>query len=53
MCIRDSYITAQVVTPEKLTERQIELLKEFDEIEGVETKGKKKNFFDKVKDIFE
>lgn len=51
--VGDIYITAQVVTPDKLTDRQVELLKEFDEIEGVETKGKKKKFFDKVKDIFE
>ncbi len=51
--IGDIYITAQVVTPDNLTDRQIEILKEFDEIEGKETKEKKKKFFDKVKDIFE
>lgn len=49
----DIYITVQIDTPKDLTERQVEILKEFDEIDGKNTKKHKKSFFEKMKDMFE
>ena len=44
------YVTASVVVPQKLNEKQKELLKEFAEISGEEIKTYEKGFFDKVKE---
>lgn len=52
----DQYITVIVDIPKKLSERQIELLKEFEAIsnsETYETTDKKKKWYDKVKDVFD
>lgn len=52
----DQYITVVVKTPENLTDKQKELLKEFSNISGEEvntSEKKKKGIFDKVKDVFE
>ncbi|TDA70217.1 MAG: molecular chaperone DnaJ [Clostridia bacterium] len=45
----DQHVVVKVVTPTRLTERQKELLREF---EGLGEGGKDKGFFDKVKDAF-
>lgn len=45
----DQHVVVKVVTPTKLTERQKELLREFD---GLGEGSKEKRFFDKVKDAF-
>lgn len=49
----DLQVVVKVETPTKLTERQKELLEEFANISGEETNPLKKNFFSKVKEIFE
>jgi molecular chaperone DnaJ len=53
----DQYITVIVKTPEKLNDKQKELLKEFYNISGEDVSStepkKKKGIFDKVKDVFE
>lgn len=49
----DAQIIIRVETPAKLNKRQRELLEEFAEISGEETMPLKKNFFSKVKEIFE
>lgn len=47
------YVVVTVETPTKLNDKQKALLKEFAELSGEETMPRKKNFFDKVKEIFE
>ncbi|MDO4594184.1 MAG: molecular chaperone DnaJ [Tissierellia bacterium] len=47
------YFYVKVVTPTNLNEKQREKLREFAEISGEEVKENKKNFFDKLKDLFE
>ncbi|MFQ5441574.1 MAG: molecular chaperone DnaJ [Thermodesulfobacteriota bacterium] len=49
----EEFVVIRVETPAKLTKRQKELLKEFSEISGDETTPMARNFFDRVKDIFE
>lgn len=50
----DQYVTVVVEVPKELTDKQKELLKEFDRTFGHEIKdGKKKKWYDKVKDVFE
>jgi len=44
------YVTANVVVPQKLNEKQKELLQEFAEISGEEIHTYEKGFFDKVRD---
>ncbi|MDO5718804.1 MAG: molecular chaperone DnaJ [Tissierellia bacterium] len=51
--VGDIHFRVNVITPTKLTDEQVDLLKKFDELGGNETKGHKKKFFEKVKDIFE
>lgn len=51
--VGDLYFSVVIQTPKDLTDRQKELLQEFDEIGGTHAKGAKKGFFDKVKDIFD
>jgi len=48
----DQNVIIKVETPTKLTGRQKELLEEFAKISGEETNPLKKNFLEKVKDIF-
>lgn len=49
----DVQIIIKVETPTKLNKRQKELLEEFAKISGEETTPLRKNFFSKVKEIFE
>jgi molecular chaperone DnaJ len=49
----DLQVVVKVETPSKLTERQKELLDEFAVESGEETSPMKKNFFSKVKEMFE
>lgn len=49
----DELVVIKVETPTKLTKRQKELLKEFAEISGDETTPMARNFFSRVKEIFE
>ena len=49
----DEQVVIKVVTPTGLTRRQKELLEEFAEISGVQGSTGEKNFFSKVKEIFE
>ena len=48
----DLYITAQVEIPKKLSEKQKELLREFEAITNGNQYEKKKSFFDRLKDAF-
>ncbi len=49
----DEQVVIRVETPSKLTKRQRELLEEFARLSGEETTPLSKNFFSKVKEIFE
>ena len=62
----DQYVTLMIQTPEKLSAEAKEALRRFDELTGnslqqvkgsegqeVENSGKKKGFFDKVKEVFD
>ena len=49
----DQLVVVNIEIPTKLTKRQRELLEEFARISGDETLPRKKNFFTKVKEIFE
>ena len=62
----DHYVTLMIQTPEKLSAEAKEVLRRFDELTGnslqqvkgadgqdVENSGKKKGFFDKVKEVFD
>ncbi len=49
----DQQVIIKVETPTKLNKRQKELLQEFAEISGEETTPLRKNFFSKVKEMFE
>ena len=49
----DERVVITLETPTKLNKRQKELLQEFAEISGEETTPLRKNFFSKVKEIFE
>ncbi|MBI5642187.1 MAG: molecular chaperone DnaJ [Deltaproteobacteria bacterium] len=49
----DAQVILKVETPSKLNKRQKELLEEFAEISGEDTTPLRKNFFSKVKEIFE
>ncbi|MDH4226361.1 MAG: molecular chaperone DnaJ [Deltaproteobacteria bacterium] len=48
----DHFVAVRLETPAKLNKRQRELLEEFAAISGDEVFPEKKNFFDKVKEIF-
>lgn len=48
----DLYVTAVVEIPTKLTEKQKSLLREFDESVSGNQYEKKKNFFERVRDMF-
>ncbi|GGB04545.1 molecular chaperone DnaJ [Macrococcus hajekii] len=48
----DLYVTATVVTPTKMTDHQIELLREFAEIDGEELNEQNENFFEKTRRFF-
>lgn len=48
----DQHVVLKVEVPRKLTERQKELLREFDEESGDESTPLIKGFFDKVKELF-
>lgn len=52
--VGDQHVIVKVVTPTQLSERQIELLKEFASLGGEKISGvqNEKGFFDKVKDAF-
>ena len=45
------YVTATIVTPQKLNSKQTALLKEFAEVSGEEISRYEKTIFDKVKDV--
>ena len=47
------YVVVTIETPQKLTDRQKELLTEFADLSGEDTMPNNKSFFDKVKEIFE
>lgn len=47
------YFTANVVTPTKLTEEQKDTLRKFGKQMGEKTTEREKNFFEKVKDLFD
>lgn len=49
----DEQVIIKVETPTKLNKRQKELLQEFAEISGEDTTPLRKNFFSKVKEMFE
>jgi len=49
----DELVTVKLVTPQKLTTRQKELLKEFAEIERQQNERGQANLFDKIKDAFQ
>ncbi|MBW7957674.1 MAG: molecular chaperone DnaJ [Deltaproteobacteria bacterium] len=49
----DEQVIIKLETPTKLNKRQKELLQEFAEISGEDTTPLRKNFFSKVKEIFE
>ena len=49
----DMYIQVEVETPKKLTKRQKELLKEFEDESRTETSPDTHNFFDRVKEFFD
>lgn len=49
----DQYVTISVEIPKDLTKKQKDLLKAFEEATDDKNYGKKKSFFDKVKDIFD
>ncbi|MEO7003255.1 MAG: molecular chaperone DnaJ [Ktedonobacterales bacterium] len=49
----DELVTMKLVTPQKLTARQKELLKEFAEIERQQNERGHANLFDKIKDTFQ
>ncbi len=48
----DQLVTVRVEVPKKLSARQKELLKEFDEISQDESHPEHKSFFDKVRELF-
>jgi molecular chaperone DnaJ len=48
----DQHVKVKVLTPQKLNERQRELLKEFAKVSGENINPEQKNFFKKVKDAF-
>lgn len=49
----DLYVRVNIEVPRKLNEKQKELLRQFEEItNGKEHNEQKKNFFDKMKDVF-
>ncbi len=48
----DEHVIVRIETPTRLTKRQRELLEEFARISGDDTMPQKKNFFEKVKEIF-
>lgn len=49
----DQYVTVSVEVPKKLSKKQKELLKEFDESLDEKNNTKQKGFFDKLKDMFD
>ena len=49
----DLYIQIQIETPQKLTKRQRELLKEFEEISSKENNPESAGFFARMKEFFE
>lgn len=49
----DELVVVKIETPRKLTRAQKELLEEFSKISGDEAMPEKKNFLDKVKELFE
>jgi molecular chaperone DnaJ len=49
----DLYVHAQVETPVKLKKKQIELLKQFDELSENNSNPNSESFFKKVKDLFD
>lgn len=48
----DQHVKVKVVTPQKLTEKQRQLLLEFAQLGGENVNPEQKNFFKKVKDVF-
>lgn len=51
--VGDLYIQMQIETPQKLTKRQRELLKEFEEISSKENNPESAGFFSRMKDFFD
>ncbi|MFD1329715.1 molecular chaperone DnaJ [Mycoplana ramosa] len=51
--VGDLYIQIQIETPQKLTKRQRELLKEFEEISSKENNPESTGFFARMKEFFE
>ncbi|MBP1857645.1 molecular chaperone DnaJ [Rhizobium herbae] len=51
--VGDLYIQIQIETPQKLTKRQRELLKEFEELSSKENNPESAGFFSRMKDFFD
>jgi len=51
--VGDLYIQIQIETPQKLTKRQRELLKEFEEISSKDNNPESAGFFARMKEFFE
>jgi molecular chaperone DnaJ len=49
----DMYVQVIVETPQKLTKRQKELLREFEKLSSKETQPESSGFFNRVKDFFD
>ena len=49
----DQYVTVVVETPTKLNQQQKDLLRQFDSVTSEKAQPKKKNFFDKMKKLFD
>lgn len=49
----DQHVKIKVLTPQKLSDRQIELLKEFGELSGEKVNPEQTSFFKKVKKLFQ
>jgi molecular chaperone DnaJ len=51
--IGDLYIQIQIETPQKLTKRQRELLREFEELSSKDNNPESAGFFSRMKDFFD
>ncbi len=49
----DEHVRVKVLTPQKLSDRQKELLQEFAQLSGDKVNPEQKSFMDRVKDLFE
>ena len=52
MCIRERYVRVTVEVPKNLNGKQKELIKQLDGATGDKNYAKRRNFFDKIKKMF-